>query len=198
MATVFVVGVPWLTVVHNWCCPINLSGNFQGWAANRGSQAGAATDGPRAARHDGRHGLLQHHRTVHHADDSGDAERAWYISPTFRPPPRRLRRCARSLAASPLAQRPGRARAFYGTIAVATFVGVALNFTPLDPIKALFWSAVINGVAAVQIMVMIMLRASRRQVMGQFTLTSWLMSLGWLATAAMTAASIGMFATWGS
>ena len=97
-----------------------------------------------------------------------------------------------------LAQRPGRARAFYGTIAAATFVGAALNFTPLDPIKALFWSAVINGVAAVPIMVMIMLMASRRQVMGQFTLTPWLMSLGWLATAAMTAASIGMFATWGS
>jgi NRAMP (natural resistance-associated macrophage protein)-like metal ion transporter len=96
-----------------------------------------------------------------------------------------------------LARRPGRARAFYGTIAVATFVGAALNFTPLDPIRALFWSAVINGVAAVPIMVMIMLMASRRQVMGQFTLTPWLMSLGWLATAAMTAAATGMFVTWG-
>jgi NRAMP (natural resistance-associated macrophage protein)-like metal ion transporter len=97
-----------------------------------------------------------------------------------------------------LAQRPGRARAFYGTIAVATFVGAVLNFSPLDPIKALFWSAVINGVAAVPIMVMIMLMASRRQVMGQFTLTPWLMSLGWLATAAMAAAAIGMFAAWGN
>jgi NRAMP (natural resistance-associated macrophage protein)-like metal ion transporter len=97
-----------------------------------------------------------------------------------------------------LAQRPGRARAFYGTIAVATFVGAVLNFTPLDPIKALFWSAVINGVAAVPIMVMIMLMASRRQVMGQFTLVPWLMSLGWLATAAMAAAAVGMFATWGN
>ena len=96
-----------------------------------------------------------------------------------------------------LVQRPGRARAFYGTIAVATFVGALLNFSPLDPIKALFWSAVINGVAAVPIMVMIMLMASRRQVMGQFTLTPWLMCLGWLATAAMAAAAIGMFATWG-
>ena len=97
-----------------------------------------------------------------------------------------------------LAQHPGRARAFYGTIAVATFVGATLNFTPLDPIKALFWSAVINGVAAVPIMVMIMLMASRRKVMGQFTLTPWLMSLGWLATAAIAAAAIGMFATWGN
>ena len=97
-----------------------------------------------------------------------------------------------------LAQRPGRARAFYGTIVVATFVGAMLNFSPLDPIKALFWSAVINGVVAVPIMVMIMLMASRRRVMGQFTLTPWLLSLGWLATAAMAAAAIGMFATWGN
>src|ERR1700728_950227 len=96
-----------------------------------------------------------------------------------------------------LAQRPGRARAFYGTIAVATFVGALLNFSPLDPIKALFWSAVINGVAAVPIMVMIMLMGSRRQVMGQFTLKFWLTTLGWLATAAMAVAAIGMFATWG-
>jgi NRAMP (natural resistance-associated macrophage protein)-like metal ion transporter len=97
-----------------------------------------------------------------------------------------------------LAQRPSRARAFYGTIAGATFVGALLNFSPLDPIKALFWSAVINGVAAVPIMVIIMLMASRRQVMGQFTLKAWLMSLGWLATAAMAADAIGMFATWGN
>jgi NRAMP (natural resistance-associated macrophage protein)-like metal ion transporter len=97
-----------------------------------------------------------------------------------------------------LAQRPVRARAFYGTIAVATCIGAALNFTALDPIKALFWSAVINGVAAVPIMVMIMLIASRRQVMGQFKLTPWLSTLGWLASAVMAAAAIGMFATWGS
>ena len=97
-----------------------------------------------------------------------------------------------------LAQRPGRARAFYGTIAVATVVGAVLNFTPLDPIKALFWSAVINGVAAVPIMVMIMLIASRRRVMGEFTLTPWLTTLGWLASAVIAAAAVGMFATWGS
>jgi NRAMP (natural resistance-associated macrophage protein)-like metal ion transporter len=97
-----------------------------------------------------------------------------------------------------LAQQPRRARAFYGTIAIATLVGVILNFTPLDPIKALFWSAVINGVTAVPIMVMIMLLASRRRVMGQFTLGPWLKGLGWIATAVMTAAAAGMFATWGS
>ena len=97
-----------------------------------------------------------------------------------------------------LAQRPGRAKAFYGTIAAATLVGAGLNFTPLDPIKALFWSAVINGVAAVPIMVMIMLLGSRRKVMGPFTLPPILKTLGWTATAIMTAAAVGMFATWGS
>ena len=95
-----------------------------------------------------------------------------------------------------LAQRPGRAPAFYGAIALATLVGAILNFTPLDPIKALFWSAVINGVAAVPIMVMIMLMASRKKVMGQFALRPLLKALGWVATAAMAAAAIGMVATW--
>jgi Mn2+/Fe2+ NRAMP family transporter len=96
-----------------------------------------------------------------------------------------------------LAQRPGRAPAFYSAIAVATLAGAALNFTPLDPIKALFWSAVINGVAAVPIMVMIMLMGSKDAVMGQFTLRPLLKTLGWLATAVMAAAAIGMFANWG-
>ena len=94
-----------------------------------------------------------------------------------------------------LAKLPARAPAFYLTIAAATLIGTLLNFSPLDPIKALFWSAVINGVAAVPIMVMIMLMASRKLVMGQFTLRPWLASLGWLATAAMAVAAIGMFAT---
>ena len=98
-----------------------------------------------------------------------------------------------------LAQRPGHnAPAFYVTIAAATHVGAALNFTPLDPVKALIWSAIINGVAAVPIMVMIMLIASRRAVMGEFALTKRLAVLGWLATAVMGAAAVGMFATWGS
>ena len=97
-----------------------------------------------------------------------------------------------------LAQRPGRARAFYATIAVATLIGVALNFTSLDPIKALIWSATINGVAAVPIMVLIMLMASRASIMRQFTLTKWLTALGWRATVVMGVAAMAMFATWGS
>jgi NRAMP (natural resistance-associated macrophage protein)-like metal ion transporter len=96
-----------------------------------------------------------------------------------------------------LSQPPHRAKAFYGTIAAATIIGAALNFSPLDPIKALFWSAVINGVAGAPIMVMIMLLGSRRAVMRQFVLSPLLKTLGWLATAAMAAAVIGMFLTWG-
>ena len=80
----------------------------------------------------------------------------------------------------------------------ATLVGAALNFTSLDPIKALFWSAVINGVAAVPIMAMIMLMGSRSDIMGQFTLRPWLKALGWLATTVMAAAATAMFTTWGS
>jgi NRAMP (natural resistance-associated macrophage protein)-like metal ion transporter len=95
-----------------------------------------------------------------------------------------------------LAERPGRAAAFYWAIAVAVLVGALLNFSPLDPIKALFWSAVLNGVAAVPIMAIIMLMASQRKVMGEFAVKSWLKALGWIATAVMTAAAVGMFATW--
>ena len=95
-----------------------------------------------------------------------------------------------------LAQRPGRAPAFYWTIAAAILVGALLNFSPLDPMKALFWSAVVNGVAAVPIMAMIMMMASGRKVMGEFALKSSLKTLGWIATAAMAAAAVGMFATW--
>jgi len=96
-----------------------------------------------------------------------------------------------------LARRPFRAKAFYGTIAVATAIGTALNFTSIDPIKALFWSAVINGVVAVPVMVMMMFMAARGKVMGQFTLSLPLRIMGWLATAVMAAAAVGMFATWG-
>jgi NRAMP (natural resistance-associated macrophage protein)-like metal ion transporter len=97
-----------------------------------------------------------------------------------------------------LAKRPERAKEFYGTIAGATMVGAALNFTALDPVRALFWSAVINGVVAVPVMVLIMLMASKPKVMGQFVLRRGLKFMGWLATIVMAAAAVGMFATWGS
>lgn len=97
-----------------------------------------------------------------------------------------------------LARKPGRAKAFYSAIAVATAVGMVLNFTPIDPIKALFWSAVINGVVAVPVMVMMMLLASKRETMGAFALPASLKIVGWLATAVMAAAAIGMFVTMGA
>jgi NRAMP (natural resistance-associated macrophage protein)-like metal ion transporter len=94
-----------------------------------------------------------------------------------------------------LARKVSRAKGFYTTIAVATLVGALLNFTQLDPIKALFWTAVINGVVAVPIMVMLLLIASRRDVMGDFILPPLLKGVGWAATAVMTVAAVGMFAT---
>ena len=97
-----------------------------------------------------------------------------------------------------LARKLGRAPTFYAVIAIAFIVGVGLNFTRIDPIKALFWSAVINGVVAAPVMVMMMLLSSRKVVMGQFTLPWPLKVVGWLATAVMALAAIGMFATWGA
>jgi NRAMP (natural resistance-associated macrophage protein)-like metal ion transporter len=88
------------------------------------------------------------------------------------------------------------AREFYAIIALATLGGVALDFSPIDPIKALFWSAVINGVIAVPIMVVMMLLADDPKVMGRFTVTRRLKALGWLATGTMAAAVAGMLATW--
>ncbi|HEY5106348.1 MAG TPA: divalent metal cation transporter [Caulobacteraceae bacterium] len=97
-----------------------------------------------------------------------------------------------------LARKVGRAPAFYGAIAVAFVIGGLLNFVHIDPIKALFWSAVINGVAAVPIMAMMMHLSSHRAAMGEFKLHFGLKVVGWLATLVMAAAAVGMFATWGS
>jgi Mn2+/Fe2+ NRAMP family transporter len=87
----------------------------------------------------------------------------------------------------------GQAPGFYAIIAAATLGGVALSFSDIDPIKALFWSAVLNGLVAVPIMIVAMLLASRRSVMGRFTIGWTLKVLGWTATATMLAAGIGMF-----
>jgi len=97
-----------------------------------------------------------------------------------------------------LARKLNRAKAFYGAIAAAMVIGGALNFFRfIDPIKALFWSAVINGVASVPIMAMIMHLASHKEAMGDFKIHAGLKTVGWLATAVMAAAAVGMFATMG-
>jgi NRAMP (natural resistance-associated macrophage protein)-like metal ion transporter len=94
-----------------------------------------------------------------------------------------------------LARKAHTAKAFYGTIAVATGVGALLNISPLDPVKALFWCAVVNGIVAVPIMGMLMLMASRRSVMGQFKLSVTLKTFGWLATGVMTIAAAALIVT---
>ena len=78
-----------------------------------------------------------------------------------------------------LERTPMRAKQFYGIIAVSTLIGIALGFTSIDPIKALYWSAVINGVISVPIMVVMMLMAVRPEIMGQFVISTGLKST-WL------------------
>jgi Mn2+/Fe2+ NRAMP family transporter len=91
--------------------------------------------------------------------------------------------------------KPRRAKAFYGTIVAATAVGALINFTPINPIKALFWAAVINGVVAVPVMTVMMLMASRKSIMGKFSIGGSLRVFGWIATGAMAAAVVAMI--WG-
>ncbi len=95
-----------------------------------------------------------------------------------------------------LARQPLDAKAFYGTIAAATLIGILINFVDLDPIKALFWSAVLNGVVAVPLMIVMMIMTMQPKVMGAFTLPPLLRVMGWLSTAVMMAAVAIMFWTW--
>jgi NRAMP (natural resistance-associated macrophage protein)-like metal ion transporter len=95
-----------------------------------------------------------------------------------------------------LARQPREAKAFYATIVVATAVGVLLNFTPINPIKALIWCAVINGIVAVPVMALMMLMAANEKIMGQFTIGGWLTWLGWIATATMALAALAMGVTY--
>jgi Mn2+/Fe2+ NRAMP family transporter len=96
---------------------------------------------------------------------------------------------------SGLSRKPGEAKAFYATVVVSTCVGMIIGFSPIDPIKALFWSAVINGVVAVPVMAMIMLLTSNEKVMGKFAIVGSLRAFGWIATGVMAAAAVTMFAT---
>jgi Mn2+/Fe2+ NRAMP family transporter len=93
-----------------------------------------------------------------------------------------------------LARKPRKAKAFYATIAVATLLGVLINFSPVSPIKALYWSAVINGVVAVPIMAMMMHMTANKRVMGDFPVSDGLRIIGWCATAVMAVAVAAMIA----
>ncbi|CDX20472.1 putative manganese transp [Mesorhizobium plurifarium] len=95
-----------------------------------------------------------------------------------------------------LQRKPKEAAAFYATLAAATALGTGIMFTPIDPIKALYWSAVINGMCAVPVMVVMMLMAARKDIMGEFPVQGWLRALGWLSTLAMGMSSLGLVAQW--
>jgi NRAMP (natural resistance-associated macrophage protein)-like metal ion transporter len=87
---------------------------------------------------------------------------------------------------------PWQARGFYSVIGAAVILGLGIDWSPLDPIKALYWSAVLNGVIAVPMMAALMLVAGNRRKMGQFRVGPVLGALGWLSTAVMAAATVTM------
>jgi Mn2+/Fe2+ NRAMP family transporter len=97
---------------------------------------------------------------------------------------------------SSLERKPGEAIRFYAAIALATLIGLALNFLHIDPVKALFWAAILNGIVAAPLMAIIMIMASSPKVMGKLVISPYLKAMGWLATAVMFCACIGLFFTW--
>ncbi|TPJ76013.1 divalent metal cation transporter [Mesorhizobium sp. B2-6-2] len=95
-----------------------------------------------------------------------------------------------------LQRKPKEALAFYVTLAAATALGTGIMFTPIDPIKALYWSAVINGICAVPVLIVMMRMAGSKDIMGEFPVQGWLRALGWLTTMTMAASSVGLIAQW--
>ncbi|WP_431204476.1 Nramp family divalent metal transporter [Bradyrhizobium betae] len=94
-----------------------------------------------------------------------------------------------------LSRKPKEAIAFYTVLGLSGLCGIGLNFTPIDPIKALYWSAVVNGVLAAPVMVILMLLVRRPKVMGELVVTGPLYWLGWASTIAMAFCIVGMVAT---
>jgi NRAMP (natural resistance-associated macrophage protein)-like metal ion transporter len=94
-----------------------------------------------------------------------------------------------------LNRKPLQARAFYAIITGAMLLGVGLAFTPIDPMKALYWSAVVNGVLAAPLMAIMLLIGSNPRIMNKLTLPPVLKTIGWIATAVMAAAAVGLFVT---
>ena len=95
-----------------------------------------------------------------------------------------------------LGRRPMQARAFYVTIALATLLGAGIVFSPIDPMQALVWAAVINGAVAGPLIVAMVLLGTLPSVMGAFVLPRWLRVLGWGAALLMVGATAGMVALW--
>jgi len=94
--------------------------------------------------------------------------------------------------ASGLERKATDARGFYGVIAVSVLAGLVIQYLPISPMKALFWSAIINGIVAVPLMVVIILLVSKKSVMGKFTAGRPIIVLGWITTAVMGLAAIRM------
>ena len=95
-----------------------------------------------------------------------------------------------------LADRPRLGRKFYGIIAAGLALGLALDYAGIDAVSMLFWSAVLNGVLAPPLIVIVLLLTNSPKVMGARANPRWLNVLGWITVAVMTAASLAMFATW--
>ncbi|HEY8009208.1 MAG TPA: divalent metal cation transporter [Methylocella sp.] len=91
-----------------------------------------------------------------------------------------------------LARQPRAAKAFYATIVFATMLGIGMNFLALSPIKALFWSAVLNGIVALPVMAIMMIMTANPTIMGKFPVTGVLKLLGWTATVVIAASVAGM------
>jgi Mn2+/Fe2+ NRAMP family transporter len=96
---------------------------------------------------------------------------------------------------SGLWRKPKDAPFFYGTLALATVMGIVLNFSPINPIRALYWSAVINGVVAVPVMIILMHMTANPKVMGKFRVSDGLRVIGWISTSVMLFAALAMVVT---
>ena len=92
----------------------------------------------------------------------------------------------------------GLSRKFYGVIAVGLVLGLALDYAGFNAVSMLFWSAVLNGVLAPPLIVIVLLLTSNPAIMGSRSNPLWLATLGWITVVVMTAASAAMFVTWNS
>jgi Mn2+/Fe2+ NRAMP family transporter len=91
-----------------------------------------------------------------------------------------------------LSLQPAEARTFYAVIAIATIGGAALDFTPIDPIKALYWSAIVNGIVAVPLLFLILWMAGLPRVLGDYVIKGRLLFLGIVAAAVMAICALSM------
>ena len=95
-----------------------------------------------------------------------------------------------------LADKPGRSPRFYGVIAAGLLLGLALDYAGIDAVAMLFWSAVLNGVLAPPLIVIVLLLTGDRKIMGSRLNPLWLKALGWTTVVVMTGATLAMFAMW--